>query len=83
MGTPVAYESSWARDWIQTIAVTYAKTVAMLDPLTHCTKQTSDQTCAFTAIWAAAPQQELLTLHFYENRPLENFFTFFNIPVMH
>ena len=37
MATPVAYGSSWARDWIWTTAAIYTAAVATSDPLTHCT----------------------------------------------
>ena len=30
----MAYQKSWARDWIQAVAVTYAAAAAMLDHLT-------------------------------------------------
>ena len=36
MAAPGAHGSSWARDRIQAAAATYAKAVAMPDPLTHC-----------------------------------------------
>ena len=35
MVTPMAYGSSWARDWIWAAAVTYTAAVATMDPLTH------------------------------------------------
>ena len=37
MGTPAAYGSSRAKDWIQAIAVTYTAAVSMPDPLIHST----------------------------------------------
>ena len=36
MAAPAAYGNSWARDWIQAPAATYAATMAKADPLTHC-----------------------------------------------
>ena len=36
MAVPTAYGSSWARDWIQVTAATYATAVAIPDSLTHC-----------------------------------------------
>ena len=39
MDTPLAYESFWARDWIQAAAATYAPAVAIPDPLIQCARQ--------------------------------------------
>ena len=36
MAVSMADGSSWARDWIQVTAVTYATPRAKPDPLTHC-----------------------------------------------
>ena len=55
MATLVDYGSSWAKDWIQAAAVTYATVMAMLDTLAHCTG---------LGIEAAPPQQlKPLQLH--------------------
>lgn len=35
MATPMAYSSSFTRDWVQATTVTYATAAAMLDPLTY------------------------------------------------
>ena len=55
MAAPMAYGSSWAKDWIQARAVTYIAAVVMLGPfiLLH---QAGDQTWAATASQANAVQ---------------------------
>ena len=40
---PQQYGNSQARDWIQAAAATYPVAVAMLDPLTHCTRPSTEQ----------------------------------------
>ena len=50
--SPAANGSSQARDWIWSLAVTYAKAVTMQDPLTHCAWK--DRNCISTATWAAS-----------------------------
>ena len=37
MAAPMVYGSSWAKDWIQVTAATYASIAVSQDPLTHCT----------------------------------------------
>jgi len=52
----MAYGSSWAKDWLQVAAMTYATAVAMLDSLTQCYRP---------GIKQAPPQQpEPLQLNF-------------------
>ena len=41
MAKPVAYGSSWARDWIWAMDATYTTAVTTEDPLTHCASQGS------------------------------------------
>lgn len=52
MTIPVAFGSSWPRDWIRVAAVTYAAAVPVWDPLTHCGAREGVQASATT--WAAA-----------------------------
>ena len=51
MATPMVYESSWARNWIQAAALTYATAAATLGPLT---RWAGDWTHASLATWATA-----------------------------
>ena len=65
MAAPAAYGSSWARDWIWATAITYTIAVAMLDPLTYCTrpgiKPVSPQQSEPLPLdsWPTLPQWEL------------------------
>ena len=38
MDAPTGYESSWAKNWIQAAAATYAGAAALPDHLTHCSR---------------------------------------------
>lgn len=51
MATPVAFGSSWARDWIQVTAGTYAMATATLHPLNP-PYRAGDRTQAYVATWA-------------------------------
>ena len=51
MATPVAFGSSWARDWIQVTAGTYAMATATLHPL-NLPYRAGDRTQAYVATWA-------------------------------
>ena len=69
LAEPDAYGSSWARDRIQAIAMTYTTAAATSDPLTHCTVLCGGQTHASAVTpaateitpdpYLAAPQWEL------------------------
>ena len=58
---PAACTSSWARDWIQAAAATYATAVVMSDPLLTVPGQGLNLHCdrANTGFELAVPQQEL------------------------